>query len=103
MNAQAAAANEQVMHLVRQLQRHGTDIQVYRVHETPPSQSMAALIGLDRADSSATKALIQHGVEDGTNAYREIQQETANGRLLKAVFERIANSSNINKQQLVNL
>ncbi len=103
MNAQAAAANEQVMHLVRQLQRHGTDIQVYRVHETPPSQSMAALIGLDRADTEATKALIQHGVEDGTIAYREIQQETANGKLLEGIFERIANSSKTNDQQLATL
>ena len=103
MNAQAAAANEQVVHLERQLKRHGTDIQVYRIHETPPSQSMAELVGLDRADTTSTKALIQHGVEDGTIAYREIQQQTVDGRLLEAIFERIANSSNMNNQKLVNL
>ena len=96
MNAQAAAANEQVKHLVRQLQRHGTDVEIYRCHETPPSESMASLIGLDRADPDATKALIQHGAEDATSIFQEIQQKTPNGQILEQIFERAANPTSTN-------
>ena len=98
MNAQAAAANEQVNHLVKQLQRHGTDVEVYRFHESPISQSMASVIGLDRADPEATKALIQHGVDDGTIAFKEIQNGTSKGQLLEAIFERAAGSIQQNQQ-----
>jgi len=100
MNAQAAAANEQVKLLVRQLQRHGTDVKVYRCHETAPSESMASLIGLDRADPEATKALIQHGAEDATTIFQEIQQKTPNGQILEQIFERAANLTK-NQQPIV--
>ena len=100
MNAQAAAANEQVKLLVRQLQRHGTDVKVYRCHETAPSESMASLIGLDRADPEATKALIQHGAEDATTIVQEIQQKTPNGQILEQIFERAANLTK-NQQPIV--
>lgn len=98
MNAQAAAANEQVNHLVRALRRHGTDVEIYRCHETPPSKSMASLVGLDRANPDSLKALIQHGAEDGTRAFQEVQRGTANGRLLEAIFERAAQFSKSHKQ-----
>lgn len=98
MNAQAAAANEQAKLLVRQLKRHGTDIEVYRCHETAPSESMAALIGLDRADPEATKALIQHGAEDATTIFQEIQQKTPNGQILEQIFERAATPTPTNNQ-----
>jgi predicted acylesterase/phospholipase RssA len=101
MNAQAAAANEQVKLLVRQLQRHGKDIEVFRCHETPPSESMASVIGLDRASPEATQALIQHGADDGTRAFQEIQQGTPNGQLLGAILERAALSNQPN-HELVN-
>jgi patatin-like phospholipase/acyl hydrolase len=97
MNAQAAAANEQVNHLVRQLRRHGTDVEVFRCHETPPSQAMASLIGLDRADAQATKALIQHGADDGTKAFQEVQQGSSSGRLIEATLKRAASSHQTNQ------
>lgn len=98
MNAQAAAANEQTVHLVRQLKRHKVDVEVYRCHETSPSEAMATLIGLDRASREATTALIQHGADDGTKAFQEIQQGTQNGQLLEAILERAANVNKPNNQ-----
>lgn len=98
MNAQAAAANEQAVHLVRQLRRRGLDVEIYRCHETPPSEMMADVIGLDRAAPEATKALIQHGADDGTKAFREVQQGTANGQLVEAMLERAVTAIPTNHQ-----
>ena len=88
MNSQAEAANEQAKHLIRALRRHGHDIELYRAPETPPSKAMASLIGLDRADSDAIAALVQHGADDGTRLFQEIQQGSAGGHLLEAILQR---------------
>ena len=98
MNAQAEAANEQARHLIRALRRHGHDIELYRAPETPPSKAMASLIGLDRADPDATAALIQHGAEDGTKLFQEIQQGTPGGHLLEAMLQRASGIHQSNNQ-----
>ncbi|MEM9284045.1 MAG: CBASS cGAMP-activated phospholipase [Verrucomicrobiota bacterium] len=89
MNAQARAAVFQADHLAKQLRRHGADVQVVRCDESPPSKDMAKLIGLDQATLPATEALIRHGAEDGTQAFRQVQNGTESGILFREILERM--------------
>lgn len=98
MNAQASAASYQAEKLIEQLHRQGMNIELYRCAETPPSKEMAKCIGLDRTDDKATKALIRHGAEDGTHAFKQVQSDTDHGDLLEAIFSRMEPISETEKQ-----
>lgn len=89
MNAQSQAAQYQAEKLVRELQRRGTDIEVVRLPESPPSEAMARCIGLDRASEEAVQVLINHGETDGTGAFRLVQQGTPEGQTIREIFQRM--------------
>jgi len=89
MNAQASAANHQAKKLIEQLNRQEVDIELYRCEETTPSKEMVKSIGLDRADDKAIKALLRHGAEDGTNAFKHVQASSNQGKLLEEIFSRM--------------
>lgn len=89
MNAQSRAAHYQAEHLVKQLKRFGRDIELYRFHESPLSTDAARSVGLDNASKRGREILIRHGVEDGTTAFKEVQNNTQAGRLIQEVFARM--------------
>ncbi|MCB1092959.1 MAG: patatin-like phospholipase family protein [Verrucomicrobiae bacterium] len=93
MNAQARAAVFQAEHFAKQLRRHGADVQVVRCDESPPSREMAKLIGLDQAGEAATEALVRHGAEDGTQAFRQIQSGSETGQFLREILARMPSFS----------
>ena len=100
MNAQARAAHFQAEHLVKHLNRlEGIEVSLCRLPETSPSAEMAKSIGLDRADDNAIGALMRHGADDGNEAYRLVQSETEEGKLLKEIFGRMRPNPQVNHQK----
>ena len=86
MNAQAQAANHLSNQLSEELTKMGRKVTVLRASQSPVSAEQSKYLGLDNASDQSLSLLTNLAEKDATETYKAVQLNTADGEILKQIF-----------------